>query len=161
MGKLTVKKLESLTSTDIGKRVADDRSLYGVVKAKGDGIAVLFRWRYRFDGKLRDYTCGTWPTKSLREIREAHESARQILGQGKDPNEDKRIVRLDEKASQVEAVAQATARIAQAEALQARITVADLFERWATVELIRRKDGGKEIRRMFHKDVLPTLSWLK
>lgn len=79
------------------------------------------------------------------------------MAQGKDPNEDKRIVRLDGKAAQAEALAQAKARIKQAEALSARITVADLFERWATVELIRRKDGGKEIRRMFAKDVLPII----
>jgi len=157
MAKLTVKKLESLTTADIGTRLPDEHSLYGVVKARGDGVAVMFRWRYRFDGKLRDYTCGTWPTKPLKEIRDAHENARQLLAQGKDPNEDKRIGRLDEKAAQAEAVAHAQSRIAQAEAQQARITVADLFERWATVELIRRKDGGKEIRRMFQKDVLPTL----
>jgi len=157
MAKLTVKKLESLTPADIGKRLPDDHSLYGVVKAKGEGVTVMFRWRYRFDGKLRDYTCGTWPTKTLKEIRDTHESARQLLAQGKDPNEDKRIFRLDEKAAQAEAVALAQSRIAQAESQQARITVNDLFERWAAVELIRRKDGGKEIRRMFQKDVLPTL----
>ncbi|MHB1359796.1 MAG: tyrosine-type recombinase/integrase [Rhodocyclaceae bacterium] len=157
MAKLTVKKLESLTPADIGKRLPDEHSLYGVIKARGDGVAVMFRWRYRFDGKLRDYTCGTWPTKSLREIRDAHENARQLLAQGKDPNQDKRIGRLDEKAAQAEAVAHAHSRIADAEAQQARITVTDLFERWAAVELIRRKDGGKEIRRMFQKDVLPTL----
>lgn len=157
MAKLTVKKLESLTPADIGARLPDEHSLYGVVKAKGDGVCVMFRWRYRYGGKLHDHTCGTWPTKSLKEIREAHESARQLVAQGKDPNEDKRIVRLDGKAAQAEALAQAKARIEQAEALSARITVADLFERWATVELIRRKDGGKEIRRMFAKDVLPII----
>lgn len=157
MAKLTVKKLESLTPADIGARLSDEHALYGVVKAKGDGVCVMFRWRYRFGGKLRDYTCGTWPSKSLKEIRDAQESARQLVALGKDPNEDKRIVRLDGKASQAEALAQAKARIEQAEALSARITVADLFERWATVELIRRKDGGKEIRRMFAKDVLPII----
>ena len=157
MAKLTVKKLESLNLADIGKRLADERSLYGLVKAKGDGVCVMFRWRYRFDGKLRDYTCGTWPTKSLKEVREAHEAARRLLGHGKDPNDDKRVARLDERAAQAEALAQAKARIQLAEALSARITVADLFERWATVELIRRKDAGKEIRRMFAKDVLPTI----
>jgi integrase len=160
MAKLTVKKLESLTPADIGVRLPDEHSLYGVVKAKGDGVCVMFRWRYRFDGKLRDYTCGTWPTKSLKEIRDTHENARQLLAQGKDPNEDKRITRLDEKAAQAEALAQAKTRIEQAEALSARITVTDLFERWATVELIRRKDGGKEIRRMFEKDVLPLIGTL-
>lgn len=160
MAKLTVKKLESLTPSDIGARLADEHSLYGVVKAKSDEVCVMFRWRYRFDGKLCDYTCGTWPTKSLKEIRDAHEAARQLLAQGKDPNEDKRITRLDKRAAQAEALAQAKVRIEHAEALSARITVADLFERWATVELIRRKDGGKEIRRMFQKDVLPTLGAL-
>lgn len=160
MAKLTVKKLESLTPADIGKRLTDEHSLYGVIKAKGNSVAVMFRWRYRFSGKLRDYSCGTWPTKSLKEIRDAHENARQLLAQGKDPNEDKRIVRLDEKAAQAEAVAQAQSRITQAEAQQARITVTDLFERWTAVELIRRKDGGKEIRRMFQKDVLPSLGSL-
>ncbi|HSD39042.1 MAG TPA: tyrosine-type recombinase/integrase [Rhodocyclaceae bacterium] len=43
---------------------------------------------------------------------------------------------------------------------RARITVADLFERWAEIELCRHKDGGKEIRRMFNKDVLPTIGHL-
>jgi len=38
-----------------------------------------------------------------------------------------------------------------------RMTVTDLFEKWATVELIRHKDGGQEIRRMFAKDVLPKI----
>lgn len=157
MAKLTVKELESLTIVDVGKRLTDEHSLFGVAKSKGKGIAILFRWRYRFDGKLHDYTCGTWPTKSLKGIRETRDNARQLLSQGKDPNEAKRIDQLTGKAEQAEAVAEAKARIAETESLQTRITVAELFERWASVELIRRKDGGKEIRRMFGKDVLPTI----
>lgn len=39
----------------------------------------------------------------------------------------------------------------------ARLTVRDLFERWASVDLIRRKDQGSEVRRMFEKDVLPRI----
>ncbi len=160
MAILTVKKLESLSPADIGARLPDEHSLYGLVKAKGDGVCVMFRWRYRFGGKLRDYTCGTWPTKSLKEIREAREVARQLLAEGKDPNEDKHLNRLGMKAAQAEALAQARVRIEQAEAQSGRITVTDLFERWATVELIRRKDNGKEIRRMFVKDVLPLIGAL-
>ena len=157
MAKLTVKELESLTVADIGRRLTDEHSMYGVVKSKRSGIAVLFRWRYRLDEKFGDFTCGTWPSKSLKEVREAREHARQLVIQGKNPNEAKRIDRLTKKAGQAEAVAKAQARIVEAIALQSRITVADLFERWATVELIRRKDGGQEIRRMFAKDVLPHL----
>ena len=36
----------------------------------------------------------------------------------------------------------------------ARKTVAELFDHWARVDLINRKDGGAEVRRMFNKDVL-------
>ena len=63
MAKITVKELEALTPADTGRRLSDEHSLYGLVKPKAGGVAVLFRWRYRFDGKLRDYTCGTWPTR--------------------------------------------------------------------------------------------------
>jgi integrase len=157
MAKLTVKELEHLNAKDIGKRLTDEHSLFGLVKPKGDGISVLFRWRYRLDGKLHDHTCGTWPTKSLKEIREAREIAKQQVTQGKDPNESKKIGRLQEKATQIEAAAEAQAKITEAIAVQARISVNDLFERWATVELIRRKDAGKEIQRMFAKDVLPQI----
>ena len=77
MAKLTVKKLESLTPADIGVRLPDERSLYGVVKSKGNGICVMFRWRYRHNGKLHDFSCGTWPNKSLKDIREAHDNAQE------------------------------------------------------------------------------------
>jgi len=160
MAKLTVKKLESLTSVQVGARLADENSLYGLVKKSGEGVVVMFRWRYRFGGKLHDYSCGTWPKKSLKEIRDQCKSARQLLASGKDPNKEKHIANLDKRAEQAEAVANAQLRIAHFETQQARITVSDLFERWATVELIRRKDEGKEIRRMFLKDVLPKLGQL-
>ncbi|MBV2133359.1 tyrosine-type recombinase/integrase [Pseudomonas sp. MAP12] len=42
----------------------------------------------------------------------------------------------------------------------ARKNVAELFEHWAKVDLVNRKDGGAEVRRMFEKDVLPTLGKL-
>ncbi|MBS3916997.1 MAG: tyrosine-type recombinase/integrase [Sulfuritalea sp.] len=157
---IAIKTLESLTPADIGRRIPDEHSLYGLVKPRAGGVAVLFRWRYRIEGKLRDYTCGTWPARGLPAIRRARKEAEALLAEGKDPNEARRNRKLSGKAEQAEAAAQAKARIAEAEALQARITVADLFERWATVELIRRRDGGKEIRRMFRKDVLPIIGAL-
>ncbi|MDF2578235.1 MAG: hypothetical protein K0S74_1719 [Chlamydiales bacterium] len=35
------------------------------------------------------------------------------------------------------------------------LTVRELFERWANTDLINRKDGGAEAKRMMEKDVLP------
>jgi integrase len=42
----------------------------------------------------------------------------------------------------------------------ARKTVAELFEHWAKIDLINRKDKGIEVRRMFEKDVLPIVGKL-
>jgi integrase len=38
-----------------------------------------------------------------------------------------------------------------------RISVNTLFERWLQLDIVNRKDGGKEIRRIFEKDVLPLI----
>lgn len=40
------------------------------------------------------------------------------------------------------------------------MTVQELFERWASIELVQRKDVSKEIHRTFEKDVLPNLGKL-
>jgi len=45
----------------------------------------------------------------------------------------------------------------EAEKALSRLTVNGLFEKWAAVQLSRRKDGGAEITRIFNKDVLPAI----
>lgn len=157
MAKITVKKLESLTPADAGTRIADDHSLYGLVKARGTEVSVLFRWRYRFEGKHHDFTCGTWPSKSLKEIREAHEDARQLLRSGRNPVTEKQICRLNTRATQMQTLADQAARIEAIKIAQARKTVRELFEDWMKVAIVRRKDGGSEVRRMLEKDVLPAI----
>lgn len=44
---------------------------------------------------------------------------------------------------------------ALAEELASRQSVRDLFEHWIKIDIVNRKDGGAEVRRMFEKDVLP------
>ncbi len=61
-----------------------------------------------------------------------------IKHKGSDPIEDKK--KLIEKRAKEKA---------------GRILVRDLFERWASTDLINRKDQGAEARRMMEKDVLP------
>lgn len=48
----------------------------------------------------------------------------------------------------------------QTQAFRERMTVTQLFEYWMEVDLIRRKDKGAEIRRLFEKDVLPIIGSL-
>lgn len=147
---LTVKQLQNLSSKDVGSRLSDGNGVYGVVRSTEDGVAVLFRWRYRFEGKHRDFGCGTWPSCSLADIREARRQAESILKTGADPMEERRAARLTAKTAQA-------ARIAKLEASKARLTVRNLFDRWERLELKNRKDKGAEARRSFEKDVFPLL----
>jgi hypothetical protein len=86
----------------------------------------------------------------LAEARVIAAKERETLCQGRDPNEAAAELLRTEQARQ-------RAELAEQARLESQITVAQLFERWASTDLIRRKDGGKEIRRMFEKDVLPIL----
>lgn len=82
--------------------------------------------------------------KDIREHLEAEEAARIAA-------RDSELARLAAEKAAIEAE----------KARQAgRKTVRDLFEHWAKVDLINRKDGGAEVRRMFEKDVLPFLGSL-
>lgn len=157
VAKIAVKQLEALRIGDAGAKIRDDGGLVGSIRARAGGVSVTFYWRYRFDGKVKEYPCGTWPKESLAEIRAERDKARRLLEEGKDPGEEKRIFRLAAMAEQVEAVGKERARIATVEAQKARLTVRELFERWERRELINRKDRGAEALRSFEKDVFPSL----
>ncbi len=69
---------------------------------------------------------------------------------------------MESELIKAEAQRQADLRALQAINQEAaeRATVNDLFERWARVDLINRKDGGKEARRMYEKDIRPIIGHL-
>lgn len=87
-----------------------------------------------------------------------HKSGIKDLKQHLEAEEEARVSARDAELSRI-----ASEKFAQEEAkaqLAARKSVQDLFDHWAKVDLINRKDGGKEVRRMFEKDVLPLLGSL-
>lgn len=151
MGKLTNLELQSLTPDDAGKTLREDGNLLGKVRANGSGkVSVSFYWRYKFDSKARELSCGTWPKSSMPAIRKERDKARAILESGNDPATERQADKLKEKAEQ-------QARLHEIQAQLARITVRDLYERWCSLELSKRKDGGAEVKRGFEKDVLPRI----
>lgn len=157
MSKLTVKELEALRATAAGTKLREDGGLIGSVRARSEGVSVYFDWRYRFGGKVRQISVGAWPDKSMPEIRRRRDRLYEILQDGKDPAEEKRIERLTKQADQAESASVAQSRIDIVEALKARVTVQALFEAWEKRGLKKRKDKGAEVRRSFEKDLLPAL----
>jgi len=129
----------------------------------------LFYFRYtNSKGERVTYPIGTYSRdghEGTMTLAEAGQRAKELAGLHKAGIRDIREHLEAEEAARIAArdaeLARLAAEKAAAEAEQARQaarkTVADLFEHWAKVDLVNRKDGGAEVRRMFNKDVLPFL----
>lgn len=150
MAKLTAKQLEALTSADDGKTLREDGGLVAKVRAGVRGVTVLFRYEFKLDGAKRDHRLGSWPKKSLAQIRAERDEVRATVTKGINPT-------TARKAAKIEAQAAIAATIAEAERqAAANKTVADLFEEWMQ-DGVSRQDGNAELRRSFTKDVLPLI----
>ena len=153
--KLTELQLKALRPDAEGTLLYDDGNLRGTVRVGKSGkVSVLFRWRYVWDGKKKAFTCGTWPNVSLASIRKTRDEARRLVEQGKDPA-------LERKAEKLEAKTEQQAKITGLQVQLGRTTVRDLFDRWVTLELAKRKESGRnELIRSFEKDVLPVIGMI-
>lgn len=151
MAKLTQRTLEAIQVDQAGETVRDEGGLLGRVRVKSGGsVTISFYYRFRFEGKSKDYSCGTWPADSLSAIRGVRDEARRKVAAGIDPGAEKKIVRHEQQ----EVMA---AKLAQIEARRVEdLTVQDLFDSWI-VDGVRRKDGNAALKRLFAADVLPTL----
>lgn len=150
MPKLTQKGLEAITPAQVGVVVREDGNLFGRVRATGSGVAISFYYRFRFDGKLKDLSCGAWPADSLASIRSVRDAARDKVSAGINPAADRKIARHEIQD-------EVTQKLASIEAARAKnLTIDDLFTAWTT-DGVRRKDGNAMLKRMFEADVLPAI----
>jgi integrase len=150
VAKLTAKQLEALTAADDGKTLREDGGLVAKVRAGVRGVTVLFRYEFKLDGAKRDHRLGSWPKKSLAQIRAERDELKATVTKGINPT-------VARKAAKIEAQAAIAATIAEAERQSAENkTVADLFEEWLH-DGVSRQDGNAELRRSFAKDVLPLI----
>ena len=151
LNKLKDVAFRNIKPTDTEQLLADGGGLFVRVRTATDGGSVSFRLAYRIEGKQKWLTVGTYPTMSLKEAREARDIHKANLKEGRDPALDKQLEKQRQHNMQL---AEQAENVKQ----QARMTVNKLFENWETLDLsIRRKDKGKDIRRIFEKDVLPTI----
>jgi len=136
-------------------RLVDAESLHGVPRVLDSGkVSVMFRWRFRHGNAYHDYTCGSWPGKSLAEIRRVRDEAERVVATGVNPNDEKKTRRAVAQQAVIDerlAIEAEQARI-KAE-LEAKRTVNTTFDTWVTNELHNRVDAGAEVRRAWAKDV--------
>lgn len=150
MSRITVKKLESLTAADDAQVLRESGGLTGKVRAGVRGLTVLFRYEYKQDGRKRDHRLGSWPKKSLSDIRAERDRIRALVADGIDPGAAKKAERI-EKQNQI----QETIRKAEQKRIENQ-TVQDLFDTWVADGVARQNDNA-ELKRLFNKDVLPVI----
>lgn len=119
--RLTDTGIKRIRLPPAGKAVLQDGGgLILEVSESGGRRVARAEYRFRLEGKRPDMRLGTWPDKSLAELRELRDKARALVKQGKDPRE---VVR-EEKAEAERIKAVEDAEKAQA---AARLTVRGVF----------------------------------
>jgi integrase len=150
VSKLTAKQLEALTSSDDGKTLREDGGLVAKVRAGVHGVTVLFRYEFKLNGTKRDQRLGSWPKKSLAQIRAERDELKSTVSKGINPT-------MARKAAKIEAQSAIAATIAEDERKASEnLTVANLFDEWIR-DGVSRQDGNAELRRSFTRDVLPLI----
>ena len=151
MAKLTQRTLEAIRPDQAGTTVRDEGGLLGRVRVKATGgVTISFYYRYRFDGKSKDQSCGTWPADSLSAIRTARDVARSKVAAGIDPGTDKKVARHEQQ----QAVA---AKLVEIEVARVgELIVEDMFDAWIK-DGVRRKDGNAQLMRLFGAYVIPAI----
>ena len=76
-------------------KLADEKGLYLLVAPSG---GKWWRLDYRFDGKRKPLSMGTYPDTSLKEAREKHDQARKFLAQGIDPGVQRKAMKAAQGA---------------------------------------------------------------
>ena len=72
-------------------KLADGHGLHLLVHPNG---GKYWRFKYRLDGKEQEMALGVYPEVSLKQARQRHQAAREMLANGIDPGQDKRDRRL-------------------------------------------------------------------
>jgi integrase len=131
-----------------------------VVKLTPNGQPTFY-FRYTTSTGKRDfYPLGGYNQKGINglTLREARSRAGELSRRYQSGTIDIRAqLEAEEATRKAEQEADLVRMQRELEEHTARKTVSDLFEHWATVDLIRRKDKGAEMRRMFTRDILPLI----
>ncbi len=173
-------ELERLTESDVGRRLADPSGLTGWVRIEPRPVrrvVVDFSLKLGEPGRQRDVRVGTWPDRTLAEIRQNAERARRneeaapvparalvqtpAVSVASVPAKGAVAARTPARGTDTEPSSAGPLFEPSGAAAPVRTitpaTVAQVFERWHADALAARKDGGESVRRSMAKDVLPTL----
>lgn len=148
---LTDRKVRAARPRDKQYHLRDGGSLYACVSAaQGGSTSISWQYFFKWQGKTERASLGVFPEVSLAEARRRRDAAKAELAA--DPP---RHPVFETRRREQEALAQSQADAAEK-------TVRALFDDWERSHLAKkRKDGGKEFRAVFERDVFPMVGDVK
>jgi len=78
------------------RKLYDERGLFLLINPKG---GKWWRFKYRFDGKEKQLSLGTYPDVSLKDAREKRDEARKQVAAGIDPNQNRQAEKSSREGS--------------------------------------------------------------
>lgn len=149
-GKWTIKELDAVKTEWKGDTLNDGGGLSGEVRVSSESVSIVFRYAFKWQGKVSWHYCGTYPTREMAAIREERDKARALVKTGIDP-------RANKIAEKIEAQAEVDAIIRADEQKRTEsLTFNDLYKAWIK-DGISRSDGNKYITQSFGKHAIPVL----
>lgn len=132
--KLTIRQIDTQKPRDKAFKLSDGGGLYLLINPNGSRY---WRLKYRFAGKEKLLAVGVYPDVTLAQARSRREEAKKLLGEGKDPAQERRLDKLSRQI-EVESSFEAIAR----EWYKRR------FDNWSV-------SYREEMMKTFEKDVFP------
>ncbi|MFA5919784.1 MAG: integrase arm-type DNA-binding domain-containing protein [Methylococcaceae bacterium] len=119
-------------------KLADEKGLYLLLKPQADGWGKWWRFKYRFGGKEKSLSFGTYPDTGLQQAREKRDAARKQLADGIDPGENRKAV----KSSKAESAANCFEIIAR---------------EWGSKKVETWQEKNNRSKRMLERNIFPWL----
>jgi integrase len=130
---LTDTKLKALKPRDRVYIVTDSRGLYVEVFPTG---GVIWRCRYRLNGKQEKVTIGKYPSLTLKDARVKRDELMQLAARGKSPAKEKQLIK---------------------QRLSATTTVREFGERYYNEVVVRDRKDPTDMLRCLTKDIYPAI----
>ncbi|PTR17236.1 uncharacterized protein DUF4102 [Nitrosospira sp. Nsp2] len=152
--KWTVKELNAIRAEWKGDTLNDGGGLSGEVRVNSGSVSVVFRYAFKWQGKVAWHYCGTYPAVDIAVVREERDKARDLVKSGVDPRSHKVAVKIEAQAAVLEII-----RVDEQKRTEA-LTFSDLYGIWIE-DGVSRSDGNKYIRQSFGKHAIPVLRDIK
>lgn len=96
-GKLRDRQIQTAKAGARPKKLSDQHGLHLLIQPGG---SKLWRWSYRFHGRQKTISFGTYPPVTLQRAREKHDEARALLADNIDPSAHRQAVKAMERTAE-------------------------------------------------------------